>query len=131
MKNAFAIFLFLLSTCVYSQTVMADPSTAKPKTESTSANFPSGNLAFQQLLAKNFNGRNVECEISGSQSTMIEFTVEKDGTVSEITSKGSNQSLNTEAVRVVKSINMKWNPATSGGENIRSKMSQPFKFMCD
>lgn len=131
MKNLIAAFFILVSTSVFSQTVMADPSTAKPKIESTSANFPSGNMAFQQLLAKNFNSKNVDCEISGSQSTMIEFTVEKDGTVSEITTKGTNQSLNTEAVRVVKSINMKWNSATSGGENIRSKMSQPFKFMCD
>lgn len=131
MKNVIALLFILISTSVFSQTIMADPSTAQPKIESTVANFPNGNQAFQQLLAKNFNGRNVECEIAGSQSTFIEFTVEKDGTVSEIKSKGANQSLNTEAIRVVKSINMKWNPATSGGENIRSKMSQPFKFMCD
>lgn len=131
MKNVIALLFILISTSVFSQTIMADPSTAQPKIESTVANFPNGNQAFQQLLAKNFNGRNVECEIAGSQSTFIEFTVEKDGTVSEIKSKGANQSLNTEAIRVVKSINMKWNPATSNGENIRSKMSQPFKFMCD
>lgn len=131
MKSIIALLFVVISTSLFSQTIMADPSTSKPKIESTVANFPNGNQAFQQLLAKNFNAKNVDCEISGSQSTFIEFTVEKDGTLSEIKSKGGNHSLNTEAVRVVKSINIKWNPATSGGENIRSKMSQPFKFHCD
>lgn len=131
MKNIIALLFVLISTSIFSQTIMADPSSDKPQIESTAANFPNGNKAFQQLLVNNFKGRNVDCEIAGHQSTTIEFTVENDGTLSEIKSKGANQSLNTEAIRVVKSINIKWIPAKSDGKNVRSKFTQPFQFFCD
>lgn len=108
-----------------------NPSSPQQKIETTPASFPSGNDVFQQLLAKNFRVKNVNCEIPGPQSTMIEFAVEKDGTLSEIKSIGANQSLNEEAVRAVKSINIKWNPATSGKQNIRTLFKQPFRFLCE
>lgn len=131
----FAGFLFF-QTFVFAQTKDIPPkassSASQKEVVTTPANFPSGNAAFQQLLGKNFNSRNVGCEISGVQSTTIEFTVEADGTVNEIKSSGSNPSLNTEAIRVVKSIDVKWNPAISeDGKNIRSRFMQPFKFVCE
>jgi len=57
----------------------------------------------------------------------LAFTVELDGTLSNISAKGESQSFNEEIERAVKSIQTKWIPAEVKGEKVRSKYYVPVK----
>ena len=57
----------------------------------------------------------------------LAFTVELDGTLSNISAKGENQSFNKEIERAVKSIQTKWIPAQRGKENVKSYMRVPMR----
>ena len=50
-------------------------------------------------------------------SSALTFTVEPDGTISDISAKGENQSFNEEIERAVKSIQTKWIPAEVKGKS--------------
>ena len=60
-------------------------------------------------------------------SSVLTFTVELDGTISDISAKGKNQSFNKEIERAVKSIKTKWIPAQRGKENVKSYMRVPMR----
>ena len=51
-------------------------------------------------------------------SSVLTFTVEPDGTISDISAKGENQSFNEEIERAVKSIQTKWIPAEVKGKKL-------------
>ena len=59
-------------------------------------------------------------------STLI-FAIEPDGTMSDISAKGKNQSFNKEIERAAKSIKTKWIPAQRGKENVKSYMRVPMR----
>ncbi len=68
----------------------------------------------------------LEAGISGT--VMVEFIVEKDGTVTNVKAvKGEDPDLMDEVVRVV-SVSPKWKPGTIGGEKVRVKYSIPVEF---
>jgi TonB family protein len=59
---------------------------------------------------------------------VVEFVVAKDGTVRDVYALfGTNQQLNDEAVRVVKS-SPKWTPAELDGQKKNVKLSIPVLF---
>ena len=60
-------------------------------------------------------------------SSVLTFIVEPDGTISDISAKGENQSFNEEIERAVKSIQTKWIPAEVKGEKVRGKYYVPVK----
>ena len=60
-------------------------------------------------------------------SSVLTFTVEPDGTISDISAKGESQSFNEEIERAVKSIQTKWIPAEVKGGKVRSKYYVPVK----
>ena len=60
-------------------------------------------------------------------SSVLTFIVESDGTISDISAKGENQSFNKEIERAVKSIQTKWIPAEVKGEKVRDKYYVPVK----
>jgi len=60
-------------------------------------------------------------------SSVLTFIVELDGTISDISAKGENQSFNKEIERAVKSIQTKWIPAEVKGEKVISKYYVPIK----
>ena len=60
-------------------------------------------------------------------SSVLTFIVEPDGTISDISAKGENQSFNEEIERAVKSIQTKWIPAEVKGGKVRSKYYVPVK----
>ena len=64
-------------------------------------------------------------------SSVLTFIVELDGTISDISAKGENQSFNKEIERAVKSIQTKWIPAEVKGEKVRSKYYVPVKIMVE
>lgn len=66
-----------------------------------------------------------------NQRTVIEFIVEKDGTLSDIKAVGNNNSLNREGIRIVNSIKDKWSPGIVKGKNVRMKFRQPLTLVCN
>lgn len=85
--------------------------------------FPKGNDEFQRLVAKNFRLKKVrantliKCE--------IKFIVERDGTLSNISAIGDNESFNKEAIRAVSKIKEKWFPATINNTPVRMRFKVP------
>ena len=59
----------------------------------------------------------------------LTFIVEIDGTLSNISAKGENQSFNKEIERAVKSIQTKWIPREANGKKIRFRMNFPLKMI--
>ena len=59
----------------------------------------------------------------------LAFTIERDGTMSNISAKGENQSFNREIERAVKSIQAKWIPDEIKGKKIKSRMKFPIKMI--
>ena len=60
-------------------------------------------------------------------SSVLTFIVEPDGTISDISAKGENQSFNEEAELAVKAIQVKWIPGEVNGTKIKSLYSMPIK----
>jgi len=106
--------------------------------------FPEGGIdGFRNLLASKVDADKIdEYEGAGRSrkwifrkkpiskatiSSVLTFTVEPDGTISDISAKGENQSFNEEIERAVKSIQTKWIPAEVKGEKVRSKYYVPVK----
>ena len=106
--------------------------------------FPEGGIdGFRNLLASKVDADKIDeyKEIGRSRkwifrkkpiskatiSSVLTFTVEPDGTMSDISAKGENQSFNEEIERAVKSIQTKWIPAEVKGEKVRSKYYMPVK----
>ena len=106
--------------------------------------FPEGGIdGFRNLLASKVDADKIdEYEGAGRSrkwifrkkpiskatiSSVLTFTVEPDGTISDISAKGESQSFNEEIERAVKSIQTKWIPAEVKGEKVRSKYYVPVK----
>lgn len=82
--------------------------------------FPGGTLKFYEYVSKNLN---VSSATNGK--LFIRFVVEKDGTLSEVTSmKNPESAISQEAVRVVKN-SPKWIPGYQGGKPVRVMFTLP------
>ena len=76
---------------------------------------------IQQMILQNKSTPNIQL------MTTVKFIVEPDGSLSNISAKGENQSFNEEIERAVKSIQTKWIPAEVKGKKVRSKYYVPVK----
>ena len=112
-------------------------------------NFPDGGInGFRQLVASKFNidkvnpyqhlpieyVKKIQQMILQNKSTpdiqlmtTVKFIVEPDGSLSNISAKGENQSFNEEAELAVKAIQVKWIPGEVNGIKIKSLYSMPIK----
>lgn len=92
--------------------------------------FPGGADAWRNFLAKNLKG---EIPVDhgageGNYTTIVQFIVDKDGTVSDViplTKMGFG--MEEEAVRVIKKSG-KWKPAIQNGRIVRAYHKQPITF---
>ena len=85
--------------------------------------FSKGNAEFQRLIAENFRLKKIRA--NSLITCEIKFIVEKDGTLSNITATGENESFNKEAIRAVTKIKEKWIPATINGQAVRERFKIP------
>ena len=92
------------------------------------AEYPGGMAALQEYLAANCHYPK-EAQEKGQQGVvMLEFVVEKDGTISTITVlRGVCEALDEEAIRVVRAM-PKWKPADDNGLKCRSYFQLPITF---
>lgn len=108
---------------------MSQESAAMPDADDTiydvvdlRAGFEGGLKIFCNFLMQNIN-------IRGGQTgeTTLEFVVEKDGSVSNVTTVfGDKKWLNKELVRVV-SQSPRWLPAYKSGKPVRTRISLPLQ----
>ncbi len=130
--------------------------TPKPLPEETAnypvtiaPDFPDGGInGFRQLVVSKFNidkvnpfqhlpieyVKKIQQMILQNKSTpdiqlmtTVKFIVEPDGSLSNISAKGENQSFNEEAELAVKAIQVKWIPGEVNGTKIKSLYSMPIK----
>ena len=126
---------------VYKDTDEVDKDVDKVDKEAV---FPEGGIdGFRNLLASKVDADKIDeyKEVERSRkwifrkkpiskatiSSVLTFTVEPDGTISDISAKGENQSFNEEIERAVKSIQTKWIPAEIKGKKVRSYYKMPIR----
>ena len=88
--------------------------------------FPGGPEKMFEFIADNLRWPDTEADVQGR--VVVLFTVEKDGSLSDIkVAKSLEPLFDKEAVRVVKSM-PKWKPGMDNGEPIRVRFSVPVTF---
>jgi len=89
--------------------------------------YPGGAAAWQRFLHRNLNYPQ-DAQDNGIQGTVVvQFVVDKEGNVSEVTAISGPQELRPEAIRVIKKSG-KWTPAIQNGRQVKSYKSQPVGF---
>ena len=98
----------------------------------TMPTFRSGDIkAFAQWCAQNVRYPQTAIDNGYQGKVMIQFIVERDGFVSNVTVlQGANQVLNQEAIRVVQS-SLKWSPGMNGRVPVRVQMEVPIRFILE
>jgi protein TonB len=93
--------------------------------------FPGGKDEMYKFMSTNITYPE-QCQINGVQGkSYIQFTVEKDGSISDITiAKTPHKLLGKEASRVVKSM-PNWTPGILNGVPVRVRFTLPVNFMLD
>ncbi len=94
------------------------------------SSFPGGAAAWQRYLLKalRYPQEAVDNEIQGT--VVIQFIVDKAGSVSEVTAVSGPNELRSEAIRVIKNSG-KWKPAIQNGREVKSYKKQPIVFRMD
>ena len=92
------------------------------------AEFPGGDRALLDFLKSNLVYPKAAQDSSIQGRVIVRFTVEKDGSITDVeVARSLHPVLDEEAVRVV-SMMPKWQPAMRKGDPIRSKFSLPIYF---
>lgn len=90
--------------------------------------FPGGAKALNEYLNNNLVYPALAKEAGAQGTVLVEFVVEKDGSVSNATVKVSQfPALDEEALRVVRSL-PKWNPGEANGRKVRVYYNVPIRF---
>ncbi len=90
--------------------------------------FPGGQKALMEFLKSNLVYPKAARDSSIQGRVMVKFTVEKDGSITDVeVVRGVHPALDEEAVRVV-SMMPKWKPGTQMGDIVRTKFTLPVFF---
>ena len=90
--------------------------------------FPGGQKALMEFLKSNLVYPKAARDSSIQGRVIVKFTVEKDGTITDVeVARGVHPALDEEAVRVV-SMMPKWKPGTQMGDTVRTKFTLPVLF---
>ena len=90
--------------------------------------FPGGQSAMLDYLAKNINYPVVAEENGIQGKVIVTFVVERDGSITEVKiAKSVDPSLDKEAVRIVESM-PRWKPGKQKGVTVRVKYTVPVQF---
>ena len=90
--------------------------------------FPGGQKALMEFLKSNLVYPKAARDSSIQGRVIVKFTVEKDGSITDVeVVRGVHPALDEEAVRVV-SMMPKWKPGTQMGDIVRAKFTLPVLF---
>ena len=118
------------------KSIVTHPAIAADSTENSKifgameemASFPGGIAACMQYIADNIRTPKECLEGIASGRVILGFTVNENGSLSDIkVMRSITPALDEEAIRVVKSM-PKWNPAKQNGKAIKSKFTLPVTF---
>lgn len=92
------------------------------------AGFPGGEEALRQYLEDNLQYPQLAIDANISGSVLVIFTVEKDGSISNVHSKNNiGGGCNEEAERLIRSMPL-WNPVKIDGKPVRTEYKLPILF---
>ncbi|MBT2623609.1 hypothetical protein [Chryseobacterium sp. ISL-6] len=91
--------------------------------------FPGGINAFRKKFIENLDFSKIEAK--GVVSSELNFTIEKDGTLTDLKAKGKNTQFNSSLIAAVKSIKMKWIPGKMDGDYVRSTFRMPLRMVLE
>ena len=137
MKHFF--FLFLIFGCLFSSEIYAQTSTEKePVIADTiekiyditeyQAYFPGGGIIRNNYFRNFLNKRLKELTSDSTQFCYLRFVVDKEGTISQITTRNKTQTKLEEILIEALNKGPKWNPARKNGEKVSSFTSLTYIF---
>ena len=86
--------------------------------------FPGGMDKFYSYVARNF--RSPETDNDKAIRVLVSFVIEKDGSMTDIrVLRNPGYGLDKEAIRVLKSLKIKWSPGMIKGKPVRTAYSLP------
>jgi len=86
--------------------------------------FPGGMEQFYKYVAKNF--KTPEIDNDKAIKVLVSFVIEKDGSMTDIrVPRNPGYGLDKEAIRVLKSLKIKWSPGMVKGKPVRTAYSLP------
>lgn len=89
--------------------------------------YPGGMKRFYEFVGNNFEKPDVDENFS-SLNVIMSFVIEKDGSMTEIKAlRSSDKFMEREAIRVLKSMKIKWSPGYKDGEKVRVLYTLPIK----
>ena len=89
--------------------------------------YPGGIKKFYEYVGNNIEKPEVDEHLS-MISVIMSFIIEKDGTMSNIkVLRSSDKNLEREAIRVLRSLKVKWAPGYKDGEKMRTLYTLPIK----
>lgn len=95
------------------------------------ASFPGGDVAWRRFLETNLNANTPvdNGAPEGTYTVMVQFVVDKDGTISELKALTNHgYGLESEVIRLLGKI-PKWKPAVLNGQFVKSYRKQPVTFV--
>jgi len=108
--------------------MIAFSSVSFAQTVETQPEFPGGEEAMMKYIQKTIRYPEEAVQKIEQGRIYIQFVVEVDGSLSEISvARGVSPSLDEEAMRVI-SLMPKWIPGTLNGEKVRVKYTVPIYF---
>ncbi len=91
--------------------------------------FPGGQTALLRFLSEKIVYPDFASQIGISGRVMVEFIIEKDGSISSVKlAKGVDQLLDAEAIRVINTM-PRWIPGEQNGRRVRVKLNLPVNFV--
>ena len=89
--------------------------------------YPGGIKKFYEYVGNNFEKTDVDEDL-GTVSVIMSFVIEKDGTMSNIkVMRSTDKNIEPEAIRVLKSLKVKWSPGYKDGDKMRTLYTLPIK----
>lgn len=136
-KLAAILFLItVLSGMAFSQTNATKDTVPDPRIferVEVEASYPGGEQAWRSFLEKNLNANTPvdNGAPAGSYTVWVQFIVNKDGLVSEITPLTKmGYGMENEVVRIMKKAG-NWEPATQNGRTVKAYRKQPVTFIVE
>lgn len=132
-KKIFAVATFALFAIGLSQTTYAQTTTSsvkKGESKIVEPVFPGGELELRTKIAEEFDTSVIENE-KEMQTTVVFFTIDKNGQLQKVETKGENKAMNAEAKRCLLKAGkgVQWKPAQQNGQNIDYVMKLPISIM--
>ena len=136
MKLNLLFCLFLSPMVIFAQVkenpekvvVVEVPPLVEEELPDVDAQFPGGTDAMTNYMIENVRYPQSSIEMNEQGRVFLSFTVDKDGSISEVkVEKGISDSLNAEAIRVVKTM-PNWKPALLADQPVKSTVRLPINF---